>query len=399
MTTTLSRRLALGGLAATALTTEPRAQTAERVQIGVLTDVSGPYGSSGGAGSILAARMAVADFGPTVLGHAISVISGDTQNKPDVAGVIARQWYDGGLDAIVDLPVTPVALSVQQVAKEKGRSVMITAAAVSEFTTKFCSPVSSHWADDTHALAAATGQVLTGLGGTSWFFITVDFSFGLALQAEATKVIEAAGGKVVGTAKFPLGNADFSSQILEAQTSGAKVIGLAAVGGDQVNLIKQAAEFGITTKGAQTLAGFLVYISDIEALGLPVAQGLSFGSGFYWDGTDGTRAFSRRFQAERQTVPTKNQAAVYAATLHYLKGMAKAGTRDAVAVNAAMRATTVDWFGEPVTLRSDGRLLAPVTTYRVKAPADSRGPFDDYQPVGRIGPDQAFLPASATCTR
>ncbi|MGI4950304.1 MAG: ABC transporter substrate-binding protein [Janthinobacterium lividum] len=398
MTTAMTRRLALGGLAAAPLATRARAQPVDRVRVGVLTDAAGPYGSSGGAGSVAAARMAAADFGPSVLGLPVEVITGDTQNKPDVAGAIARQWYDSGVDVIVDLPVTPVALAVQQVARDKGRSVMITAAAVTEFTSKLCAPISSHWADDTHAMAAASGQVLTGMGGTSWFFITVDFSFGLALQAEATKVIEAAGGKVLGTAKFPIGNTDFSSQILQAQSSGAKVIGLAAVGGDQVNLIKQASEFGITTKGAQTMAGFLVYITDIQALGLQAAQGLSFGSCFYWDSNDGTRAFARRFQAERAMVPTKNQAAIYASTLHYLKAMARAGTRDAVAVNAAMRAMPVDWFGETVALRADGRLLAPVTTYRVKAPGESKAAFDYYQPIGRIGPDQAFLPPAPGCT-
>ncbi len=397
MNPSLSRRSALAGVAAASLPSIVRAQPSDPVRIGVLTDASGPYGSSGGVGSTLAARMAVADFGPTVLGKGIEVIQGDTQNKPDNASAIARKWCDEGVDVITDLPVTPVALAVQQVAKEKGRAVMITAAAVSEFTSKLCSPISSHWTDDTHAMAAASGQVLTGMGGTSWFFITVDFSFGHALQAEATQVIEYAGGKVLGTAKFPIGNTDFSSQLLRAQTSGAKVIGLAAVGGDQVNLIKQAAEFGMATNGKQVMAGFLVYITDIHALGLSTAQGLSFGSCFYWDANAGTRAYAKHFLAERGAVPTKNQAAIYSATLHYLKAMAKAGTREAVAVNQAMRAMPVDWFGDTVTLREDGRLLAPVTTYRVKAPGDSKAPFDYYQALGRIGPDQAFLPRSPAC--
>lgn len=397
MTKSVSRRIVLGGLAAASLT-QARAQSARPVRIGVLTDSAGPYANSGGAGSVLAARMAVADFGPTILGVPIEVITSDTQNKPDVASATARQWYDDGVDAIIDLPVTPVALAVQQIAKEKSRTVMITAAAVTEFTSKLCSPVSSHWADDTHAMAAASGQVLTGLGGTSWFFITVDFSFGLALQAEASKIVEAAGGTVIGSAKFPIGNTDFSSQILQAQSSGARVIGLAAVGGDQVNLIKQASEFGLTTSGAQTMAGFLVYISDIEALGLPVAQGLSFGSSFYWDSNNGTRAFTKRFMAERHTVPTKNQASIYAATRHYLAAMAQSGTRDAVAVNRAMRAMPVDWFGESVMLRGDGRLMTPVTTYRVKAPGKSSGLFDLYEPIGRVPPEQAYLPVSPQCS-
>ena len=399
MQPSIGRRATLGGLAAAPLAGRVRAQSPGKIRIGVLTDASGPYADSGGPGSQLAAKLAVQDFGPNVLGLPIEVLLADTQNKPDIAGSLARKWYDDGVDAIVDLPVTPVALAVQQVAKEKGKTVMITAAAVSEFTSKLCSPISTHWADDTHAMAAASGRVLTGLGGKSWYFITVDFSFGAALQAQATSVIEAAGGKVTGTAKFPIGNSDFSSQLLQAQSSGAKVIGLAAVGGDQVNLIKQAAEFGMATNGKQVMAGFLVYITDIHALGLPVAQGLSFGTCYYWDSSEGTRAFGRRFFAETRRMPTKNQAAIYAATLHYLRAMAQAGSRDAVAVNRAMRAAKVDWFGEAVDLRADGRLLAPITTYRVKKPEESRAPFDYYAPLGTVSPEQAFLPIDPACAR
>ena len=391
----IGRRVALSGLGA--LPWAAQAQ-ADPVRIGILTDAAGPYADSGGPGSVAAAKLAVQAFGPTVLGHPVEIMLADTQNKPDVAGSIARQWYDSGVDAILDLPVTPVALAVQQVAREKNKTVMITAAAVTEFTSKLCSPVSSHWADDTHAMAAASGQVLTGLGGTTWFFITVDFSFGAALQAEATKVVEAAGGRVLGAAKFPIGNTDFSSQILQAQSSGAKVIGLAAVGGDQVNLIKQAAEFGMATNGKQAMAGFLVYISDIHALGLAVAQGLSFGTCYYWDADAGTRAFAQKFFAERRAMPTKNQAAIYAATLHYLKAMAQAGTRDAVAVNHAMRDAKVDWFGTPVDLRADGRLMTQITTYRVKKPAESTGPFDYYAKLGSVAPADAFLAIAATCS-
>ena len=407
-TASLGRRATLVGSAAALAARGARAQTGGAqtggaptgaVRIGVLTDASGPYADSGGAGSLLAARMAVRQFGPVVLGQPIEVVMGDTQNKPDLAGSLARQWFDGGVDAITDLPVTPVALAVQGIAKEKTRTVMITAAAVTEFTSRLCSPVSSHWADDTHAMAAATGQVLTGLGGTTWFFITVDFSFGAALQTAATAVIEAAGGRVLGAARFPIGNTDFSSQVLQAQSSGAKVIGLAAVGGDQVNLIKGAAEFGLGAGGKQTLAGFLVYSTDIAALGLPVAQGLSFGSNFYWDTNEGTRAFSRAFAAERRAaMPTKNQAAVYAATLHFLKAMAAAGTRDPVAVNKAMRGMPVDWFGNPVALRADGRLMTEMVTYRVKTPAESTGPNDLYAPIGKVPPQAAYLPMDPACS-
>ena len=340
--------------------------------------------------------MAVQDFGPTILGLPIEIMQADTQNKPDVAGTIARQWYDQGVDAITDLPVTPVALAVQQIAREKSRTVMITAAAVTEFTSKLCAPISSHWADDTHAMAAGTGQVLTKAGET-WFFISVDFSFGAALQDEATAVIQAKGGRVLGTAKFPIGNTDFSSQILQAQTSGAKVIGLASVGGDQVNLIKQLAEFGLQGKTGQTLAGFLVYLTDIDALGLDVAQGFRFPSSFYWDQSEGTRAFARRFFTDRKAMPTQNQANIYAATTHLLRAAAKAGTRDPVVINQAMRAQPLAYFGQETTMRQDGRVLHDLTLWRVKAPAESKAPWDYLSAIGTIAAADAFIPPNPAC--
>ena len=397
MAFTVARRTLLGSMAAgSAGFRAARAQSGP-IRIGVLTDEAGPYASSGGAGSIAAARMAVQDFGPSVLGQAIEIVHADTQNKPDIASGIARQWYDQGVDAITDLPVTPIAAAVQQVAREKSRTVMITAAAITEFTSKLCAPISSHWADDTHAIAAGSTQVLTKAGGNTWFFISVDFSFGAALQAEAAKVIEANGGKVIGTAKFPLGNTDFSSQILQAQSSGAKVIGLASVGGDQVNLIKQMAEFGLQAKGGQTLAGFLVYLTDIDALGLATAQGFRFPTSFYWDQSEGTRAFGKRFFAERKAMPTQNQANIYAATTHFLKAMAKAGSRDPVAVNMAMRAMPLAFFGQDTTMRGDGRVLHDLTLYRVKAPAESTAPWDYLAPIGSIPASDAFIPMNAAC--
>lgn len=398
MALTLARRPLIAAAAVAAAGLRPARAQSGAVRIGVLTDEAGPYASSGGAGSIAAARMAAADFGSTVLGQPIEIIHADTLNKPDVAGAIARKWYDDGVDAITDLPVTPIAAAVQQIAREKSRTVMITAAAVTEFTSKFCAPVSSHWADDTHAMAAGSSQVITKGGGTSWFFISVDFSFGAALQAEATKVIEANGGKVVGGAKFPLGNTDYSSQILQAQTSGAKIIGLAAVGGDQVNLIKQLAEFGLQGKSGQTLAGFLVFLTDIDALGLDVAQGFRYPTSFYWDQSDGARAFAKRFYAERRAMPTQNQANIYAATAHFLKSMAQAGTRDAVAVNKAMRTLPLGFFGQDTTMRADGRVLHDVTLYRVKTPSESKYPWDYLAPIGVIPAADAFLPINPACT-
>jgi branched-chain amino acid transport system substrate-binding protein len=390
----LGRRAVLGGAAMAAVA--PAFAAAEPVRIAVLTDENGPYTDSGGVGNIVAATMAAHDFGPSVLGRPIEILHADTQNKPDVAGSIARGWYDSGVDAVIDLPVTPVALAVQQVAREKGRTVMITASAISEFTSKFCSPTSSHWADDTHALTTGVAKLMTGPNSKTWFFITVDFSFGAALEAMTAKAIEANGGKVIGDVKFPIGSSEFSSQIIAAQSSGASIVGIAAVGGDQVNLIKQAAEFGLRRNGVQ-LAGYLVYITDIHALGLDVAQGLSFPAGFYWDQNEESRAFAKRFMAERKAMPTKNQAANYACTLHFLKAMAQAGTDEPIAVNKAMRALPVSYFGRLATLRADGRLLYDVSLYRVKRPQDSHAPWDYYTEVGVLPSAEAFLPMNPAC--
>jgi branched-chain amino acid transport system substrate-binding protein len=394
----LSRRAILGGavLATAVPMMTARAAPADPVRIAVLTDENGPYTDSGGAGSILGARMAAQDFGGVVLGRNVEILHADTQNKPDVAGSIARAWYDSGVDAIIDLPVTPVAAAVQQIAREKRRTVMITASAVSEFTAKNCGPISSHWADDTHALTTGVAKLMTSPNSRTWFFITVDFSFGEALEAQTAKAIEASGGKVIGDVKFPIGSSEFSSQIVAAQNSGASVIGIAAVGGDQVNLIKQAAEFGLRKNGVQ-LAGYLVYITDIHALGLEVAQGLSFAAGFYWDQNDSSRAFAKRFMVERKAAPTKNQALNYASTLHFLKAMAMAGTDDPIAVNKAMRAMPVSYFGRPATLRADGRLLYDITLYRVKRPDESHGPWDYYTAVGTLPASEAFLPMNPAC--
>jgi branched-chain amino acid transport system substrate-binding protein len=393
------RRALLGGAAFAAMPAAgARAQAARPVRIGVLTDASGPYVDSGGPGSQVAARMAVADFGGTVLGQKIEVLVGDTQNKPDVAAALARGWFDtDGVDAITDLPVTPVALAVQQIAKEKQRTVMITASAINEFTSKFCSPVSTHWADDVHAMTTGTGKLVVRNGGKTWFFITVDFAFGKAVEAAATAVIQANGGKVLGDTYFPIGNSDFASQMVSAQGSGAQVIGLAAVGNDQVNAIKQAAEFGLTRGNGKTLAGFLIYITDIHALGLEMTQGLTLSSGFYWDQTDASRAFAKRFFAERHAMPTRNQAAIYTATLHFLKAMAQAGTRDAVAVGKAMRALPVDYQGHPASVRADGRVMYDVTLYRVKSPSESKAPWDYYAPIGSLPATEAFLPMNPAC--
>ncbi len=395
----LGRRSALAGGAATAfLSRRARAQADGPVRIGVLTDENGPYADSAGSGSLLAAQMAVADFGGEVLGRKIEILHADTQNKPDIASAVASQWYDtDGVDMITDLPVTPIAAAVQQIAARAKKTVIITAAAASEFTSKSCSPTSIHWADDTHALAAGAARQVVANGGKTWFFITVDFSFGAALQREAAQVILAGGGRVLGETRYPIGNTDFSSQLLQAQASGADVIGLASVGNDLVNCIKQAGEFGVGSASKQVLAGFLIYITDIHALTPKVAQGFTFASGFYWDQNDASRAFSRRFFAIHKAMPTRDQAAIYSASLHFLKAMRQAGTRDALVVNKAMRAMTVDYFGHPGSIRADGRVLYDLTLYQVKKPEQVSAPWDYYSAIGTVPQAEAFLPLNPAC--
>ena len=394
------RSFLLCGVAALFLSSAAQAQFSnDVVKIGVLTDEAGPYADSAGAGSILAAEMAVADFGGTVKGHKVEIVHADTANKPDVAAGVARRWFDTeGVSAIVDLPVTPVAFAVQDLAIAKKKTVMITAAATTDFTTKRCNIVSTHWADDNNALAGGTAKaIMASGGGKSWYFIAVDIAFGAALQNDATKVIEAGGGKVLGSSRYPVGNADFASLLLKAQASQAGTIGLASVGADLVTAIKQAHEFGLGTPPGPALVGFLIYINDIHALGLNTVQGLNVTSSFYWDQTDAARTFSQRFFDKQKKMPSREQAQVYAATLHYLRGIDKAGTDDAAAVGKAMRDLPVDYFGKPATLRADGRLITDLTLYRVKSPAQSKKPWDYYEPVRTITAAEAFLPMVESC--
>jgi branched-chain amino acid transport system substrate-binding protein len=390
----IGRALTAGFFWAALYSTSAAAQTSPLpLKIGVLTDETGPYKDPTGPGSIFSAQMAIEDQGGIVNGRKLEIVHADTQNKPDVAVAIARRWFDiEGVQAIVDLPVTPVAYAVQNLAKQSNRAVMITASAASEFTSKNCSPVSTHWADDTHALAAGTAKALAATGASTWYFITVDIAFGASLQRDATQVIEANGGKVLGSLRHPVGTTDFSSFVLQAQGSGAKEIGLISVGNDLVNAIKQAGEFGIGRDGTQSLAGFLVYINDIHSLGLEIAQGLTVTTGFYWDQNDEARAFAKRFYAARKAMPSKNQATIYAAVRHYLKAVEAAKTDEAVAVNKAMRAITVDYFGKPTRVRSDGRVLYDLALYRVKKPSESKYPWDYYELVRAIPQEEAFLP-------
>ena len=362
------------------------------IKIGVMIDGSGFAQDIGGAGAVTAAEMAAADYGGRALGKPIQIISADMQNKPDVASSIARQWFDQDqVDAITDLPVSSVGLAVQQVGKEKKKVLLISAAATTELTGAQCSPTSIQWADDTAALANGTARAIVASGGKKWFFITADFAFGAAMESAASAVIKASGGEVVGDVKHPLGTNDFSSYLLKAQASGANIIGLANVGLDSIATIRQAGEFGITQAGQQ-LAGFIVFISDIHSLGLKTAQGTYVTTGYYWDDSDGTRAFAKRFFDKRQRMPTKEQANTYAAVLHYLKAIDAAKTDDAEQVTAQMKAMPTDYFGRKGSIRADGRVLYDLALYQVKKPEDSKYPWDYYKKIRDIPAAEAFRP-------
>ncbi|MBN9013103.1 MAG: ABC transporter substrate-binding protein, partial [Rhizobiales bacterium] len=349
------------------------------VKIGVLNDMSGLYADLAGPGSVIAAQMAVEDSGLTKKGWKIDVISADHQNKPDIGVNIARQWIDvDKVDVLADVPTSSVALAVSNLAHEKNSILLDSGAGSSDLTNKACSPNTIHWTYDTYTLAHGTGTALTKSGGNTWFFLTADYAFGAALERDTTAAVTAAGGKVVGAVKHPLNTADFSSFLLQAQASKAKVIGLANAGGDTVNAIKQAAEFGITS-GGQKLASLLMFISDVHALGLQTAKGLNLTETFYWDLNDGTRAFSKRFQdrMKNHAMPTMVQAGVYSSLLHYFKALDSLGENphDGAKMVAKMKTMPTDdpVFGKG-TIEPNGRVLHPAYLFEVKAPAESKGP-------------------------
>ncbi|GGF41343.1 ABC transporter permease [Aliidongia dinghuensis] len=366
----------------------------DQIKIGVLTDESGQFSTIGGKGSVLAAQMAVKDFGGTIDGKPIVVVDADHQNKPDVGSAILRRWFDQeGVDAVTDLPVSSVALAAQEIAREKHKTLLISGAASSALTGKACSPYSTQWADDSYALARGTAKAVVAAGGKSWFFLTADYAFGADMEKDATAAITAAGGTVAGAVRHPLGTSDFSSFLLQAQSSKAKVVGLANAGGDTVSAIKQAVEFGLP-QGGQSLAGFLIFITDVHALTPQVAQNLYVTEGFYWDQNDAARAFAKRFFDEMGRMPTKQQAATYASVTHYLKAARAAGTVEAAAVNKEMRQLPVDFFGRAGSIRPDGRVLYDLTLYRVKAPEAVKRPWDYYQAISTIPAADAFRPAA-----
>jgi len=364
------------------------------VKIGVLSDMSSLYADIGGPGSVVATKMAVEDSGIEKRGIKVEVVSADHLNKPDVGSSIARQWYDTDkVDVIVDVPTSSVALAVNEITKEKRKAFLVSGAASSDLTGKACSPNTVHWTYDTWMLANGTGGAIVKTGGDSWFFLTADYAFGLALERDTEAVVLKNGGKVLGKVRHPLNAQDFSSFLLQAQASKAKVIGLANAGGDTTNSIKQAAEFGIV-KGGQSLAGLLVFLSDIHALGLPTAQGLIVTNTFYWDTNDQTRAWAKRFAAlSGGKYPTMVQAGSYAAVLHYLKAVEALKSDDGTKVVAKMKEMPTDdpLFGKG-TIRADGRKIHPAYLMEVKKPSETKGPYDYYKVRATIPADQAFRP-------
>ncbi len=362
------------------------------VKVGVMTDMSGTYSNVAGAGSVLAAKMAIEDFGGKLLGKPIELIYADHLNKPDVASTKAREWFDSNqVDMIADLVTSSVGLAVQQVARDKVRITMNSGAATAALTNKHCSPTGVHWAYDTYAMANGTGNAMVKEGNDSWYFLTADYAFGYALEGDVSNVVKASGGKVLGSIRHPLGASDFSSFLISAQSSNAKVVGLANAGTDLINAIKQVREFGITKK--QKLASLLMFVTDVHSLGLDVAQGLYLTEGFYWDLDNDTRAWSKRFFLRHKQMPTMIHAGVYSSMTHYFKAIQSAGTDDAMTVMAKMRELPVkDFFAKNGKLRADGRMVHDMYLAQVKAPSESKYPWDYYN-IRRVIPgDQAFTP-------
>src|SRR5499427_3534402 len=373
------------------------AQAQEPIRIGVLNDQSSVYADFQGKGSVLAAQMAVEDYGGTAARRKVEVVSADHQNKPDVGSVLARKWFDqDGVDAILDVPNSAVALAVSEIARQKNRVLIGSGAGTSELTGSKCSPNTVHWTYDTWAYGHSLARAVAQRGGKSWFFITADYAFGHDLERQATDQLVKEGGKVVGGVRTPLGTPDFSSFLLQAQASGAQVVALAVAGGDTTNSLKQAAEFGLPAK--QSMVSLIFTLNNVPALGLKASQGVLTVNPFYWDMNEDTRAFSRRFQARahNKAMPNDMQAGVYSAVLHFLKAVDKVGgAADGKAVVAAMKAMPTDdpLFGKG-SIRQDGRKLHPMYLFQVKSPTESRNDWDFYKLVTTIPADQAFRPMS-----
>jgi branched-chain amino acid transport system substrate-binding protein len=367
--------------------------SAQGVKIGILNDQSGVYADYGGKYSVEAAKMAIEDFGGEVLGHKIEMVTGDHQNKPDLGTAIARRWYDAeGVDMITELTTSSVALAVQELSKEKKKIDIVVGAASSRITGDACTPYSFHWAYDTRALAVGTGGALVKSGGDSWFFLTADYAFGYALEKDTSDIVTANGGKVLGSVRVPLNSSDFSSFLLQAQGSKAKIVGLANAGLDTTNSIKQAAEFGIV-KGGQKLAALLMTLSEVHGLGLEAAQGLVLTEGFYWDHDDKTRAFSERFMKRTGHMPSMIHAGTYSATISYLKAVKAAGTKDSEAVAKKLKELPVDDAFAKGKVLENGRMVHDLYLFEVKKPSESKKPWDYYKELAVVPGDKAFFTA------
>jgi len=388
---------------ATALTTATSLISAQQgklsddvVKIGVLTDMSGVYADYGGPGALTAAKMAIEDFGGKMFGKNIEIVNADHQNKPDIAKSVTQQWFDRDkVDMTVENLNSAVALTVQALGKEKNKITIVTGAASSRITNEDCAPDTGiHYLMDTIALSNVVGKAIVKDGGNSWFFLTADYAFGHSLEKDTGEVVKAAGGKVMGAVRHPLSTGDFSSFLLQAQSSGAKVVGLANAGGDTVNSIKAASEFGLTKK--QNLAALLMLISDVHAVGLNTAQGLYLTEGWYWNMNDESRKWASRFEATMKRKPNSNHASVYSSTLHYLNAVKAAGTDDTAAVMKKMRETPInDMFAKGGKLREDGRMVHDMYLFQVKTPAESKGPWDYYNLKGTVKGEDAFQSIAA----
>ncbi|WP_027520572.1 ABC transporter substrate-binding protein [Bradyrhizobium sp. Ec3.3] len=385
---------ALTGLALATQIAAAHAQISDDVvKIGVLTDMSGVYSDSTGKGSLVAVQMAVGDYGGKVAGRPIEVISADHLNKPDVGMNIARNWYDNEkVDSIFDVPTSSVALPISALTREKNRIHINSGGGSSDITGVACSPNTVHWTFDTYAAANVAGKAMVARGEDTWFFVTADYAFGQALERDTANVVKSSGGKVLGAVRHPLNTPDFSSFLLQAQASKAKVIGLANGGSDTTNSLKQAVEFGIT-QGGQKIIALLQEINDTHALGVKAAQGLIVSGGFYWDTDDGTRAFSKRFFEKVGHMPTMMQAGLYSATMHYLKAIEATGSDEATKVMEKMRATPInDFFARNGHIRIDGRMVHDMYLYEVKKPNESKGEWDLYNVIATVPGDEAFRP-------
>jgi branched-chain amino acid transport system substrate-binding protein len=367
---------------------------AQGVKIGILNDQSGVYADYGGKYSVEAARMAIEDFGGEVLGHKIDLITADHQNKPDLATSIARRWYDvEGVDMITELTTSSVALAVQELSKQEKKIDIVVGAATSRITGDACQPYGFHWSFDTHALAVGTGGALTEAGGDTWFFLTADYAFGYSLEQDTSEVVKAKGGKVLGSVRHPLNSSDFSSFLLQAQSSKAKIVGLANAGLDTTNAVKQASEFGIVA-GGQKLAGLLMTLSEVNGLGLQAAQGLVLTEAYYWDRDDKSREFAERFFKRTQRMPNMIQAGTYSATLSYLKAVKAAGSKDSEAVTKKLKELPVDDAFAKGKVLANGRFSHDLYLFEVKKPSESKKPWDYYKMLATVPADKAFPTAA-----